>query len=138
MAVGAVGLWAKAFGLTINGLDGDGTLILILGAVAVAAAVLMARSSSRSRPRWTYIVCIIAGALCAAIAFYDWGTLEGMVDSTSLSDAEEEIVAAVVSTGWGLVLAAVASVSLVVASVAGMATRGKEAPVPAPTGDVAE
>jgi hypothetical protein len=140
MVIGAVGPWAKLLGATLNGLDGDGGLILVLGILAIIAAVLMARSSKRPRPRWTYIVCIIAGGLCAAIAFYDWGTLEGSFDSTVLSDAEEDFVAAAVSTGWALVLAAFASASLVVASIVGLAVRGREAPLPvepAPTADAA-
>jgi hypothetical protein len=132
MVVGAVGPWAKAFGLTINGLDGDGTIILILGILAIVAGAIVARTSKRPRPRWPYIVCAIAGLLGAAIALYDWGSLEGVVDSTALSDAEEDLVAAAVSAGWGIVLAAIAGVSLTVASVAGFVGRKGETPVAAP------
>jgi RsiW-degrading membrane proteinase PrsW (M82 family) len=131
MAIGAIGLWAKATDgvteVTLNGYDRDGAILLVLGAIAVVIAVLMARSSKRPRPRWTYVVGAIIGVLCAAIAFYDWGTLD-----------EDAILGVSISVGWGLVLATIASVSLTVAFIAGMAIRGKEAPVPVAAPESAE
>lgn len=64
MAVGAFGPWAKVFGTSVYAYDRDGAIILVLGAGALIAAIFMVSSAKRPRPVWTYIVCIVVGALC--------------------------------------------------------------------------
>lgn len=132
MIVGAITPWATVFGLSINGTEGDGPIIIVLAVFALAFAVVLAVSSKRPRPLWPSIVCLVLGALSAIVALYDWGSLEGLVSTGTLSDAQEETIADLVSVGWGLVLATVASASLVAASVYAIAKRRSEVAAPAP------
>lgn len=117
MLAGAIMPWASAFGVTIGGLDGDGATILVGGIAAVVLGVILMRSAKRPRPLWALIVCVLAGMACTAPASYDWASLEGVVGTAGLTDAEETLLASVVSVGWGLVLSALASASLLAASV---------------------
>ena len=132
MLIGAIGPWAKFLGLTIGGMDGDGPIILVGAIVAIVLGILLWRTAKRPRPRWILIVCGIVGLLCAATAFYDWASLEGTVPATGLSDAEQDLVASAVSIGWGLIVAALASVSLLVASISGLVVRRREAEAEVP------
>lgn len=132
MLIGAITPWASAFGVTIDGLDGDGAIILVGGIVAVVLGIILMRTARRPRPLWALIVCVLAGMACAATASYDWASLEGVVGTAGLTDAEETLLVSVVSVGWGLVLSALASASLLAASVTGFVTRRGESPAPAP------
>jgi hypothetical protein len=135
LLVGAIAPWATVefLGekLTVGGLDGDGSIVLVLALLASAFTVVLLLSSKRPRPGWTIIICIILAVLCAAIGLYDWGSLENVVGNTELTDLEENLVDQIASTGWGLMLTTIASLSLLVASITALVVRRGEAPPPA-------
>ena len=110
MVIGSLGPWATVLGISINGTEGDGTLILI---VALLAAVLVA--IKRTRARWPLVVALFAGALGALISLSDLSDISSVADGTLFEGA--------VSTGWGLYVCAASSISLVLAAIAGLQSR---------------
>jgi hypothetical protein len=73
VALGAVLPWASVFGLTVNGLDGDGVITLLL---AIAGGVILAVTTGlfgteTAPPKWSQITLIVLAALVALIAIID-------------------------------------------------------------------
>jgi hypothetical protein len=126
MLLGAITPWASVPDETFNGLEGGGALVAILGVPTLLLGVLLLLTSKRPRPRWPLVLSLIAGALCAFVALYNWITVDEILDNpfVAMSGAALE---------WGLILCSLASVSLVLACLFGFAERRKERPVPLPS-----
>ena len=111
MVIGAVGPWAKVLGtITINGTDGGRDGWIVIGAAAVAAILLLVYS--RRRRRWLLVLSVLAGLAGAGTAAYD------LVDIGSRFPGSSFGGSGLVSVGWGIYVALIGSVSLVVAAVA--------------------
>jgi hypothetical protein len=104
MLAGAFGPWAKVLFITINGTDGGRDGWVVVGAAGVAALVLLAYL--RARKRWLAVIPLLAGCLGVVTAGYD------------ISDINGTFGGGVASAEWGIYLALIASVSLVLASLA--------------------
>jgi len=104
MLVGAFGPWAKVLFITINGTDDGRDGWVVVGAAGVAAVVLLAYL--RARRRWLPAIPFLAGCLGAVTAGYD------------ISDINGTFGGDVASAEWGIYLALIASVSLILASLA--------------------
>jgi hypothetical protein len=102
--LGAFGPWGKALGglVTVNGTDGgkDGWFVL----AAMAAATVGLVTWHRGRHWFPRATIVVAGAASAAICAFDWYDIE-------------TAGGAVVSAGWGLIVAGGASAAV---SIAGM------------------
>jgi Domain of unknown function (DUF4234) len=106
MPVGAFGPWAKLLGvLTIRGTD-DNAGWTVVGSAAIAAIGL--GSFVRWRRRWLCIVPLLAAAAGAATAAYNIRDISSL--NTSFDGAD------LVSTEWGIYVALVGSISLLLAS----------------------
>jgi hypothetical protein len=104
MVVGAFGPWATVLGIrTINGTTGGRDGWVVIGAAGVAAIVLLIIMATRRR--WLAIIPLLAGAAAAATAAYD------ITDINSLYNG------AVASAQWGIYLALVGSIGLIVSSI---------------------
>jgi hypothetical protein len=120
MILGALGPWAKAFGVvSVSGTDGDGVLVLIAGLI-VGGAVLLHRHGTRV---WAVVIGILAALVGAATSIYDLANIKSVVDDSS----------GFVTVGWGLWVDSIASVSAVVALLvfawAGRSTTASPVPV---------
>lgn len=116
MVVGAFGPWVKAFGLvTINGTDGGRDGWVVIGAALVAAVPLLIYG--KVRRRWLLALPVLAGLAGAATAAYDISDI-GRLGSGSVFGGGETV-----STGWGIYVALVGSVSLTLASLVLMVSR---------------
>ena len=109
MIVGAVGPWAKVLFITVNGTDDGKDGWIVLAAAAIAALALAGALVTRRRS--FAIVSALAGALGAATAAYDIGD----INSTA---SEHGLPSGIVSTQWAIYVALVASVGLVLSSIA--------------------
>jgi hypothetical protein len=104
MLVGAFGPWAKVLFITINGTDDGRDGWIVVGAAGAAAVLLLVYL--RTGKRWLAVIPLLAGALGAATAGYDIRDINGTFGG-DVANAE-----------WGIYLALIASVSLILASVA--------------------
>jgi hypothetical protein len=104
LAIGSFGPWAQVtiFGITAtkNGISGDGVITLILAIIAAALLALCIRQPSKGLA----IATILVGVIAAATSLYDLITISNAYSG-------------IVSPGWGLYLAAIGSVALVIFSV---------------------
>jgi hypothetical protein len=114
MVVGSFGPWARAFIVTVSGVDGDGWLV-IFAAIGALAALYFGASKPRLR-RVSIIVCAIAGAAGLAVVIYDGNDIFG--DQSSGDEDDLFGGADLVTPGWGIWMAGVASASLILASIA--------------------
>jgi hypothetical protein len=106
MPVGAFGPWATLLGvLTVSGTD-DNAGWTVVGSAATAAIAL--GSFVRWRRRWLCIVPLLAAAAGAATATYNIRDISSL--NTSFDGAD------LVSTEWGVYVALVGSISLLLAS----------------------
>lgn len=105
MVLGAFGPWARVLELVnVSGLDGgDGWFVLV--AALIAAGFILLRQN-RGLGLWPLLVALLAAAIAAAVAIYDWTDLNSVADRTGL-----------VHAGWGIYLATIASCSLVLACI---------------------
>lgn len=117
MIVGAIGPWATVFILSVSGLEGDGWLVLVPGVIVLAMVAVhrRRRSGDGFRPWWPFAVGLAATAIATATAIYDVVNIESV--------AGDEL--GIVSVGWGLWMAVVASVSAMLALVAAMIARNE-------------
>jgi hypothetical protein len=114
MVVGAFGPWAKVFTLTINGTDDGKDGWVVVGAAAVGALGLLLCLLVRSwRPAVVVLIAALAGA---ATAGYDIRDTHNLASGTGGG----------VSTEWGLYVALVGSISLLLASI-GVAVETRQA-----------
>ena len=106
MLLGAFGPWAKVLGLSVSGTDGsnDGWAIAVIAAI-VAVLVYRFRESRRAAG----VVALIGGGIASAL------TIADRSDITDAADEGGALGSALVQVGWGLTLAMLASISLVVA-----------------------
>lgn len=104
MLVGAFGPWAKVLFITINGTDDGRDGWIVVGAAGAAAVLLLVYL--RTGKRWLAVIPLLAGALGAATAGYDISDINGTFGG-DVANAE-----------WGIYLALIASVSLILASLA--------------------
>lgn len=108
LIAGSLGPWAKVAFLTKNGLDGDGVITLVLALVAGLAVLV---SGVRSRPP-SRVLLGICGVLALAVTVFD------VID---VSGTEAGRIS--VSVGWGLWVALLGSLVLLVAAGARLAGR---------------
>jgi hypothetical protein len=114
MVVGAFGPWAKVLTLTINGTDDGKDGWVVVGAAAVGALGLRLCLLVR---RWGPALLVLIAALAsAATAGYDIRDTNNLASQTGVA----------ASTGWGLYVALVGSISLLLASI-GVAVETKRA-----------
>lgn len=107
MIVGAFGPWVTVFAGSISGTDGDRDGWVVVAAAALAAAVFYTR---REHPRARAIWAMIFGGASAALTFYD------RMDAQHIIGGSGPLGQALISIGWGLNLALLASASLVIAA----------------------
>lgn len=114
MIVGSFGPWARAFIVTVSGVDGDGWLVILAAVAALAALYFGAK-----RPGLRFvsiIVCALAGAAGLGVVIYDGNDIFG---NQSSGDEDDLFGGAdLVTPGWGIWVAGLASASLVLASIA--------------------
>jgi hypothetical protein len=104
MVIGAFGPWAKVLGASVSGTDGQNDGWVLAGFAALAALLSFARSTRKSTGFWL----LISGLAGAGIALYDRHQV-----SAAISQAGA-LGQALAQVGWGLNLATLASVSLVI------------------------
>ncbi len=109
MVVGAIGPWARALSfLAFSGLDGDGWFVL---AAALISATALALHSTRSfASDWALVFIVIAGVVASTAAISALAQLLGVQSTELLGETD------LAAPGWGLWLATLASVSLVLAA----------------------
>jgi len=116
MVVGAFGPWVKVFGLvTIDGTDGGRDGWVVIGAAAVAALPLVIYAMAHRK--WLLVFPVLAGLAGAATAAYDISDISRLGSGSVFGGSET------FSTGWGIYLALVGSLSLTVASLVLMVRR---------------
>lgn len=101
MFIGATGPWATAFGVfSVAGIDGDGLFVLL--AALIVGGMVFLRHVKRVGI-WTLVVAMLAAVVATATSIYDMATIQNAIrDSHGL-----------VSIGWGLWVACLASVSAI-------------------------
>jgi hypothetical protein len=107
MALGAFGPWIKALGVSVGGTDGSNDGWIVVGAAALALLCLI----GYARQPWQRALVVfsgLAGGAGAGTTIYDRQNISSKISDTEFSG--------LVQVGWGLNLAMVASIGLVVAS----------------------
>jgi hypothetical protein len=125
MAGGATGPWAKVLIFTIHGTDDSKDGWIVVGAAGAALVFLILIALTRLR--WLALVPLIAGGIAAATAAYD---------VTDISRFARDGITA--STQWGIYVALVGSVALMLSSVLAIAEvrrPPKAVPPPVPPPD---
>jgi hypothetical protein len=119
MIVGSFGPWARAFIVTVSGVDGDGWFLVF---AAIAALVLLYLGVKRPRLRLVAIIaCVLAGVVGLGIVIYDGNDIFGKQSSGDEDDlfGGEDLV----TPGWGIWMAGLASGSLILSGLALFVTR---------------
>jgi hypothetical protein len=112
MIVGSFGPWARALFVTVSGVDGDGWFV-ILAAIGALAALYV--GASRPQRRLAAIgACVVAGAAALGVVIYDAQDIFG---DQGISEDDLFGSADLVSPGWGIWMAGLASASLVLAGI---------------------
>jgi hypothetical protein len=101
MVVGALGPWGKILSISVSGTDGTNDGWLVVAAAVVGFLFIL----GQRRSRWFGLGTLLAGALGTAVTLYD---------RNALADGSDEVggFASLVTIGWGLNLAVLASMSL--------------------------
>jgi hypothetical protein len=108
MVIGAIGPWARALIVTVSGLDGDGWFVLLAG---VAAAALLYWRRDRITPLIPGVSALM-GAIGFAVVVYDGKDIFGDQSSDDALFGDVDLV----TPGWGIIMAGVASAGLILAS----------------------
>lgn len=118
MLVGAFGPWAKVLVFTIDGTDDGRDGWILVGAAGVAAVFLLFYLYFRRR--WLAVFPFLAGCAGAAAAGYDISDINNLASGSEFAGSEfgSALGSALVSTEWGIYVALVGSISLILASVA--------------------
>jgi hypothetical protein len=104
MVVGAIGPWAKVLGIiTINGTSGGRDGWVVIGAAGIALVGLIIVAATRRR--CFALIPLVAGAAGAATAAYD------------ITDINALYHGRVASAQWGIYLALVGSIGLLLSSI---------------------
>lgn len=107
VVIGSMGPWATVLDIvSINGLDADGSITIVLGLIAAVTA--LARASGRGA--WTLIVAAVSFALSGLIGIVDWADVESLADEAP----------GFAEVAWGLILMTMASLAGVVLSLVGL------------------
>jgi hypothetical protein len=123
IAVGSLGPWATALGLSTAGTDGDGVLTLIF-AVGIGALLWAAWSSGRRGP---LIACAIVAVLVAATGIYNISEINDTDQlARDLSEGEDLMGALEIqanasnlrSVGWGLYVVVIGAAGVALGSLA--------------------
>jgi hypothetical protein len=109
MAFGAFGPWVTALGASVAGTDGSNDGWFVLGAAVLSAIALLAFRHSPGR--WKVIGILIFGGISTYVTIHDRQNVGHAINSSG-----NALVRSLVHVGWGLTLAMVASISLVVAA----------------------
>jgi hypothetical protein len=110
MAIGAFGPWARVFGLVdVGGLNGDGWFVLV--AAIVSGVLLFLHHRSGSAAGWPLVGVVVAGVISVAVATIDIVELVGTQGLSGADDTDD-----LVSPGWGIWMACIASVSVTIAA----------------------
>ena len=124
MVIGAFGPWARVADLlTIHGTDGGRDGWFVLGAAVTAAVALLA--FARLRRRWVLVLPLLAGMLSAAATAYD-------ISDIANAASDGQLFASAVSAEWGIYVALVGSISLIVSPIAIVIESRYRRPVPEP------
>lgn len=113
MIVGSFGPWARVLFVTVSGVDGDGWFVV--GAAVVALVMLYLHAKQPLR-RWPLIVSAVAGGVALAIVISDGKDIFGDQSSGEEDDLFGD--SDLISPGWGIVMAGLASASLIASSIA--------------------
>ena len=107
MVVGGFGPWATVFGvLSVSGTHGDGWIVIVGG---VIAAVLLARDlSSGSSRRWPAIGLVVVAVVGTIVTVKDLSDINSVAGDSTFFGRQ------IVSAGWGIYMAVIGSVALVV------------------------
>lgn len=100
VVVGCVSTWAKQGGNSYSGTDANAGKTTLIA--AIIALVLLALATWTSW-RWAAIVAAIPAAIASAIASYRWADIANFVAGNHDATA-----------GWGIVVATIAAVALLV------------------------
>ncbi len=122
IVIGAFGPWVKtAFGQSASGLDGssDGWVMLVGGLGAAIVLTSFVRDPSRTSRVLRSLLILGAGIALFATGVYDWNNVKN-----AISQRQAE---ALVSVGWGLELATIASAALVVVALILLVGRPRDA-----------
>lgn len=99
LALGSIGPWAQVtfLGIVVSkgGLSGDGVITIILAIAAFASLLRLNQGQSKGT------AAVIAGVLATGVSVYDLANISNKYSG-------------VVHPGWGLYLAAVGSIALVI------------------------
>jgi drug/metabolite transporter (DMT)-like permease len=110
MVVGSFGPWARAFTVTVSGVDGDGWFVIAAAAVAAIALYRYRRSDQR----WLWIVAALMGLVGLGVVGYDGREIFGYQGGDE-DDFSGEVD--LVQPAWGLFVAVIASAGLTATSI---------------------
>jgi hypothetical protein len=106
MVLGGFGPWATVMGMSVNGTQGDGWAVIAGG--VVGAGVAIASTQARGLWRFAGVGPLLGGIAGAVVALHDRHSLTvGLAHQGAFAQALAQV-------GWGLNLAAFASLSLAV------------------------
>lgn len=107
MVIGSFGPWIEALGQSVSGTDGSNDGWVVVAAAVIGALLMYVTRANRGAGIWA----IVAGLAGSIVTIHDRSHA-----SHAISNAGA-LVQAVARIGWGLNLAMVASISLVIAGV---------------------
>jgi hypothetical protein len=107
MLIGAFGPWVKALGMSASGTDGSNDGWAVVGAALLGGGLFALVRGSR----WGGICASLGGLLGTAVTFYDRHHVQSAIKDGGA------FVQALAQVGWGLNLALLASISLMIAGV---------------------
>src|SRR5688572_801161 len=114
MVIGSFGPWARVFIVSVSGVEADGWIVALAAAGAGVALYLYTRRLER--PWWPPTIAAICGGVGLLVVAISGEDIFG----NQSSGEEDELFGAtdLVTPGWGIIVAGLASASLIAASVA--------------------